>query len=107
MPNHEKENPVVKNAPIIPADLMKQLQAAKVDAQQKPNMFPGCHQLGEKLTEQAMQAQAKQFDNLPLMSQAEMLSVLLTCHEMLNESMRELTSVMAQVVEMQQKEHGE
>ncbi len=85
---------------------IRKWKAAK--ATKPKNHFPNAGHLGEMLSDQIHQAQAaKHVDEMPLMSQAEMLSVLLTCHEMLNESMRELTAVMAQVVEMQQKEHGE
>ena len=85
---------------------IRKWKAAK--AMKPKNHFPNAGHLGEMLSDQIHQAQAAtHVDEMPIPTQAEMLSTLLVCHEMLADSMRQLTETMSAVMAQQKDQTHE
>lgn len=107
MNDNPKGDPMVSQAKYVNFDINQlKKQWAEAQAKQPPSMFPGAGQLGQQLTQQVLEAkqQAASISDTPLMSQSEMLSVLLAAHQMLADSMKQLTETMNRVLELQQED---
>lgn len=104
-----KDNPQASNVPFLTDELRRQIAEMKADYTPPKNMFPNCGVLGVKLTEEVMKAQKQQDtdEDIPLMSQGEMLTVLLAAHRMLAASMKQLSETMDMVLNHQKEQADE